>query len=77
LDLHLSCRNCSAENVEFSADSPKGSELYRFDISLMERLADGGLPMSQLQVQRRMRPAISSLIRYVQLDIQSDVGADD
>ena len=46
-------------------NSRKGSELYRFDVSMMERLSSAGLPMSQLQVQRRMRPSISSLIRCV------------
>jgi hypothetical protein len=30
----------------------------------MERLAASGLPMSQLTIQRRMRPAVSNLIRY-------------
>ncbi|RXK38429.1 hypothetical protein M231_04338 [Tremella mesenterica] len=48
---------------ELSVDSSIGEKLYRFDVSLMERLASGGLPMSQLLVQRRMRPTISSLIR--------------
>ncbi|KAF8598648.1 hypothetical protein BDV93DRAFT_593819 [Ceratobasidium sp. AG-I] len=37
--------------------------IYRFDRSLMERLSDGGFPMSQLDIQRRMRPTISSLIK--------------
>lgn len=45
--------------------------MYRFDISLMERLTDGGLPMSQLQIQRRMRPTISSLIKYVSPSLPS------
>lgn len=31
----------------------------------MERLATNSLPMSQINVQRRMRPVISTLIRYV------------
>ncbi|KAG9089663.1 hypothetical protein FRC06_001443 [Ceratobasidium sp. 370] len=39
------------------------SKIYQFDRSLMERLADSGLHMSRLDVQRRMRPDISSLIR--------------
>ncbi|CAK9783071.1 unnamed protein product [Cutaneotrichosporon oleaginosum] len=46
-----------------SMDSPRGRSLFRFDMSLMERLETGGLPMSQLRVQRRMNPAISSLLR--------------
>ena len=44
-------------------DYSRGSKLYRFDMSLMERLATSGLPMSRIDVQRRMRPTISSLIR--------------
>jgi len=47
-------------------DSRRGRQLYRFDMSLMERLATSGLSMSQIDVQRRMRPAISNLIRSVQ-----------
>jgi hypothetical protein len=46
-------------------DSARGSELYKFDRSLMERLSDAGMSMSQLNVQRRMRPMISHFIRYV------------
>jgi hypothetical protein len=45
-------------------DSPRGSKLYRFDMSLMERLSSSCFPMSQINVQRRMRPEISNLIRY-------------
>jgi hypothetical protein len=45
-------------------DSPRGRKVFRFDMSLMERLSRSGLSMSQLDVQRRMRPSISSLIRY-------------
>ena len=48
-------------------DSRRGSELFRFDMSLMERLAKAGLSMSQIDVQRRMRPTISNLIRFVVL----------
>jgi hypothetical protein len=45
-------------------DHPKeGKDIYRFDQSLMERLSKLGLQMSQIDVQRRMRPTISSLIR--------------
>ena len=46
-------------------DSARGRELYKFDRSLMERLADGRFPMSQINVQRRMRPSISHNIRFV------------
>lgn len=53
-----------AEGPEFSVDSKRGEEIFRLDVSLMERLSTSGLPMSQLQVQRRMRPEISALIRY-------------
>lgn len=45
-------------------DSERGKELYKFDRSLMERLADFALPMSQIHVQRRMRPSISHHIRW-------------
>jgi hypothetical protein len=40
-------------------------DLYKFDMSLMERLSSSGLAMSRIDVQRRMRPAISSLIRRI------------
>jgi hypothetical protein len=50
---------------DFSMDSRRGEEMFRFDMSLMERLERAGLPMSQLRVQRRMAPPISSLIRFV------------
>ncbi|KAF9227364.1 hypothetical protein BS17DRAFT_747823 [Gyrodon lividus] len=50
-------------NFSLSMDSRRGRELYRFDMSLMERLAASGLSMSRIDVQRRMRPTISSLIR--------------
>lgn len=45
-------------------DSERGKQLFKFDRSLMERLADNGFPMSQINVQRRMRPPISHHIRY-------------
>lgn len=50
-------------NFSLSVDSRRGRELFKFDMSLMERLSTSGLPMSRLDVQRRMRPSISSLIR--------------
>ncbi|PCH39561.1 nucleoside triphosphate hydrolase protein [Wolfiporia cocos MD-104 SS10] len=48
-----------------SMDSERGRQLYKFDRSLMERLADNGLPMSQINMQRRMRPSISHFIRQI------------
>ncbi|KAF8656758.1 hypothetical protein AX16_002437 [Volvariella volvacea WC 439] len=50
-------------NYSLSMDSRAGKRLYRFDMSLMERLSSSGFPMSRIDVQRRMRPEISSLIR--------------
>ncbi|KAG9309780.1 hypothetical protein JVU11DRAFT_10154 [Chiua virens] len=50
-------------NYSLSMDHPRGEMLYRFDMSLMERLAVSKFPMSRIDVQRRMRPTISSLIR--------------
>ncbi|OSX56354.1 hypothetical protein POSPLADRAFT_1037619 [Postia placenta MAD-698-R-SB12] len=48
-----------------SMDSERGKQLFKFDRSLMERLANNGLPMSQINVQRRMRPTISHFIRQI------------
>jgi len=48
-----------------SVESAIGRELYKFDRSLMERLSDAQFPMSQINVQRRMRPEISHFIRCV------------
>ncbi|CAE6506724.1 unnamed protein product, partial [Rhizoctonia solani] len=48
---------------KLSSDNPVTGKIYRFNESLMERLARNGFPMTQLDVQRRMRPSISSLIR--------------
>jgi hypothetical protein len=45
-------------------DSASGRQLFKFDRSLMERLSDAGMRMSQINVQRRMRPSISHIIRY-------------
>ncbi|EIN11698.1 P-loop containing nucleoside triphosphate hydrolase protein [Punctularia strigosozonata HHB-11173 SS5] len=50
-------------NYALSMDNPRGRQLYKFDQSLMERLSSGGFPMSRIDVQRRMRPTISNLIR--------------
>lgn len=57
---------------KLSVNSSTGKDLYRFDVSLMERLASNGLPMSQLTVQRRMRPVISSLVRNTLYDKLQD-----
>ncbi|CCM04279.1 uncharacterized protein FIBRA_06450 [Fibroporia radiculosa] len=48
-----------------SMDSERGKQLFKFDRSMMERLAESGLPMSQINVQRRMRPSISHFIREI------------
>ncbi|KAI0765957.1 hypothetical protein BD413DRAFT_606098 [Trametes elegans] len=48
-----------------SMDSEKGREFFKFDRSLMERLVDNGFQMSQINVQRRMRPTISHFIRTI------------
>ncbi|KAJ1300335.1 hypothetical protein OPQ81_005156 [Rhizoctonia solani] len=53
----------NVNNYKLSVDNRETGSIYRFDQSLMERLHKSGFPMSQLNVQRRMRPAISSLIR--------------
>ncbi|KAL5632189.1 hypothetical protein ACGC1H_000258 [Rhizoctonia solani] len=50
-------------SYKLSTENPKTGKIYRFDQSLMERLSSGGFRMSQIDVQRRMRPEISSLIR--------------
>ncbi|KAK2464284.1 hypothetical protein APHAL10511_003741 [Amanita phalloides] len=50
-------------NYKLSVDSRRGSLLYKFDMSLMERLSKSGFPMSRIDIQRRMRPEISQLIR--------------
>ncbi|GAV98679.1 protein [Lentinula edodes] len=52
-------------NYDLSMDSERGKTLFKFDRSLMERLSDTGLPMSQINVQRRMRPTISAHIRTI------------
>ncbi|KAG8690476.1 hypothetical protein FRC11_011354, partial [Ceratobasidium sp. 423] len=50
-------------SYKLSTDNPRTGIIYRFDQSLMDRLTSSGFPMSQIDVQRRMRPEISSLIR--------------
>ncbi|KIO17982.1 hypothetical protein M407DRAFT_32349 [Tulasnella calospora MUT 4182] len=51
------------ENYQLSMDNPRTGKVFRFDQSLMERLSSTGLHMSRLDVQRRMRPQISNLVR--------------
>ncbi|KAG9092170.1 hypothetical protein FS749_015949 [Ceratobasidium sp. UAMH 11750] len=53
----------SVNSYKLSVDNRTTGPIYRFDLSLMERLSSSGFPMSRLDVQRRMRPSISSLIR--------------
>ncbi|KAH9052824.1 hypothetical protein EDB87DRAFT_1676964 [Lactarius vividus] len=48
-----------------SMDSTSGGELFKFDRSLMERLSEEGMSMSQINVQRRMRPSISHFVRTI------------
>ncbi|KAF5352576.1 hypothetical protein D9756_006113 [Leucocoprinus leucothites] len=55
----------SLATYTLSMDSTMGKELYKFDRSLMERLSDTHFPMSQINVQRRMRPTISHFIRTI------------
>ncbi|KAG8872870.1 hypothetical protein FRB97_007276 [Tulasnella sp. 331] len=50
-------------NFNLSMENKRTGHIYRFDQSLMERLSEMGLRMSRLDVQRRMRPTISHLIR--------------
>ncbi|KAH9848820.1 hypothetical protein C2E23DRAFT_738850 [Lenzites betulinus] len=52
-------------NFSLSMDSERGKQLFKLDRSLMERLVDNGFEMSQINVQRRMRPTISHFIRTI------------
>ncbi|THH09391.1 hypothetical protein EW145_g2049 [Phellinidium pouzarii] len=45
-------------NYGLSMDNPQGGELFKFDMSLMERLSSTGLPMSRLDVQRPMQSMV-------------------
>ena len=49
-----------AEQYELTVESRRG---YDLDRSLFERLQRQGFPVATLAAQRRMRPAISALIR--------------
>lgn len=48
-----------------SVEHKHGGLVYKFDMSLMERLSTADFPMSQIDVQRRMRPEIADLVRCV------------
>ncbi|KAG8778184.1 hypothetical protein FRC16_003941, partial [Serendipita sp. 398] len=50
-------------NYSLSMDHKVGKKIYKFDQSTMERLDEAGMGMSQLNVQRRMRPEIASIAR--------------
>ena len=51
-------------------DKEREKRMFKFDRSLMQRLANNGFPMSQINVQRRMRPTISHHIRYEPLFVK-------
>ncbi|KAG8792975.1 hypothetical protein FRC12_004344, partial [Ceratobasidium sp. 428] len=53
----------SVNSYKLATDNLVTGKIWRFDQSLMERLSSSGFPMSQIDVQRRMRPAVSALIR--------------
>ncbi|KAL1734067.1 hypothetical protein EV714DRAFT_203327 [Schizophyllum commune] len=55
-----------------SMDHSVGGRIYKFDRSLMERLADNGAPMSLINVQRRMRPQIADYPRLILYPTLSD-----
>ncbi|KIY70900.1 hypothetical protein CYLTODRAFT_391263 [Cylindrobasidium torrendii FP15055 ss-10] len=52
-------------NYALSMDSATGERLFKFDRSLLERLASNGCAMSIINVQRRMRPQISQYPRLI------------
>ncbi|EPQ31850.1 uncharacterized protein PFL1_00049 [Pseudozyma flocculosa PF-1] len=57
-------------NYTLSMESKRG-QLHRLDFSLMERLAtEAGLPITQLNVQRRMRAEIADLVRPLYHNLQ-------
>ena len=55
------------ESYSLRSESGHG---INFDKSLFERLIDSGYPYSSLNVQHRMRPEISQMIRYTYPDLQ-------
>lgn len=59
----------NGRRLALSMDSESGRQLYKFDRSMMERLVTNGFPMSQINVQRRMRPTIADFPRYVVLSL--------
>ncbi|KAI9709048.1 MAG: hypothetical protein M1820_003494 [Bogoriella megaspora] len=63
---HLQLRP-QVNNFDLSRENPAGKK-YSLDVSLFERLVEpeggvSGLPFSTLEIQRRMHPSISSLVR--------------
>ena len=52
-----------SNSTALSMDHSHGKMIYKFDMSLMERLSSSGMPMSQINVQRRMRPEVADLVR--------------
>lgn len=71
------------QNYDLKVESPQGRQ-YSFDISLFERLIDGQgngapiLPYTTIQLQRRMHPSISALIRSISYpDIEDDFTVED
>ncbi|KAI2602657.1 putative NF-X1 finger and helicase domain protein [Hypoxylon sp. NC1633] len=73
---HLQLRP-QVTNYELSVANPRG-EQYSLDVSLFERLVrpvrptDLKLPFDMLEIQRRMHPSISSLIRNTVYDSLKD-----
>lgn len=65
------------QNFELSSDNYRGKQ-YSLDVSLFERLVEARdeealrLPFTALEIQRRMRPSISSLIRKTSYPILRD-----
>lgn len=59
---------CIANIHELSVDIHAATK-WRYNESMMERLSRDGLRMDQLLSQRRMRPQISALIRWVRVDV--------
>ncbi|CUA71425.1 NFX1-type zinc finger-containing protein 1 [Mus musculus] [Rhizoctonia solani] len=53
----------SVNSYKLATHNPHTGHIWRFDQSMMERLSSAGFPMSQIDVQRRMRPEVSVLIR--------------
>ena len=78
---HLQLRP-QVQNHSLSRENPHGGAKYSLDVSLFERLVQPSVdnaiqvPFSTLQIQRRMHPSISKLIRdtlYPSLEDHTDV----